>query len=93
VVSFRSLPFPRLPRRCNLLLSHALVNTMEASKVANHGVNLWCNLMLEWLNATPGNTVIRAMPTNVLTAKGMISVENDRIWKEWLNERIWRAWQ
>lgn len=74
-------------------MSHALVNTMEASKVMNHGVNVWCHLMLEWLNATPGNTVMSAMPTNVHYAKGMISVESDRIWKEWLNEQIWKAWQ
>jgi hypothetical protein len=75
------------------VMSRALVSTIETSKVINHGVAVTCHLMLVWLNETPGNTVISAMPTNVHFAKGMISMESDRIWREWLNDRIWKAWQ
>jgi len=87
-------PRPLVPRSCRLLMSHVLVNTMETSKVLNRGVNVWCQAMLEWLNAIPGNSVIPAMPINVLTAKGMISMEmTDRIWEQWVNDRVWKVWQ
>lgn len=80
-------------RLCRSVMSHVLVNTIEVSKVLNHGVSLWCQVMLEWLNATPGYIATTATTIDVLTAKGMISMETDRIWKEWLNDQIWRAWQ
>ena len=83
----------RLPTPLRSLLSHALVSTIEINQMVSHGVSVMCQVMYECLNATPGNTVISAMPTNVLTAKGMISMEYDRIWQNWLNEQIWRAWQ
>lgn len=94
MLSFRRLPFPSLPRPLLSLTCHALVGTIEASKVINHGVNVLCQATLAFLlNETPGSSATSATTINVHIAKGMISMENDRTWENWCNERIWKLWQ